>query len=62
MCLSCGCKKANENHGDDRHITMSDIEAAAKAENSTTGDVVRNIQEGFRQAENAGAAMGGTSS
>lgn len=31
MCADCGCGKPKDDHGDDRHILYSDIEAAAKA-------------------------------
>ena len=30
MCVSCGCGKPNENHGDPRHITMQQIQQAAE--------------------------------
>ncbi|HUF54011.1 MAG TPA: hypothetical protein VMR52_09605 [Dehalococcoidia bacterium] len=62
MCLSCGCKQPNEAHGDDRNITIQDIQAAAEANGSSTGNVVKNIQEGFQTAENAGASMGHSAS
>ena len=42
MCLSCGCGEPNERHGDDRHITQDDIDAAAAAEISSA-QVVENI-------------------
>ena len=31
MCLDCGCKKPNDNHGDPRHITYQQLQAAAQA-------------------------------
>jgi len=58
MCLSCGCKQPNEKHGDDRNITLSDIQAAAQAAETEPKSVVTNIQEGFDQfgkGEMAGA-------
>ena len=48
MCMSCGCKQPNEDHGDDRNITMRDLEQAAEAAGADTQTVARNIQEGFQ--------------
>ena len=31
MCLDCGCKKPNDDHGDARHITYQKLQAAAQA-------------------------------
>ena len=31
MCLDCGCMKPNDDHGDIRHLTMKQVEDAAKA-------------------------------
>ena len=31
MCLDCGCGKPNDSHGDDRHITLDKLKAAARA-------------------------------
>ena len=31
MCLSCGCGKPDDDHGDSRNITMSDLKRAAEA-------------------------------
>jgi hypothetical protein len=50
MCLSCGCGKPNEQHGDQRHITMNDLEAAAKASDISTMQAAENIIEGLRDA------------
>ena len=30
MCMSCGCGKPNDNHGDVRNITLSNLEQAAQ--------------------------------
>jgi hypothetical protein len=47
MCLSCGCGEPNEQHGDERHIIQADIEAAAKASDISTAEVITNIQKGM---------------
>ena len=31
MCLTCGCGKPNDDHGNKANITMKDLQAAAKA-------------------------------
>lgn len=56
MCLSCACGKPNEKHGDDRNITLQDIQAAGQAAEASAEKVVTNIQEGFDQFGKAEAA------
>ena len=48
MCLSCGCGEPNEQHGDPRHITMNDLEAAAAASDVSALQAAENIIEGLR--------------
>src|SRR4051812_9676889 len=43
MCLDCGCGEPNERHGDDRHISMDDIRAAAEASEISVEEATRNI-------------------
>ena len=43
MCLSCGCGEPNDNHGDDRHITMDQLTAAAEAAEITADEAAHNI-------------------
>lgn len=50
MCMSCGCKQPNEDHGDERHITMQDLEAAAEADGISVQEVIQNIAEGYQEA------------
>jgi hypothetical protein len=56
MCLDCGCGEPNERHGDDRHITMDDVKAAAEASEISVDEAARNIADGVRQAQSAGSA------
>ena len=56
MCLDCGCGEPNERHGDDRHIIMDDVKAAAEASEISVDEAARNIVDGVRQAQSAGAA------
>ena len=50
MCLSCGCGEPNATHGDDRHITMTQLEAAAQASDISPQQAAQNIIEGLRGA------------
>jgi hypothetical protein len=43
MCASCGCGIPNDTHGDDRHLTMDQLKAAAEAAGITVEEVVRNL-------------------
>jgi hypothetical protein len=49
MCISCGCGRPNDNHGDQRNITLQDIDAAAEAAGTTREKILQNISgEGQR--------------
>jgi hypothetical protein len=50
MCLSCGCGEPNERHGDDRHVTQDDIDAAAAAADISPTQVVENIRTSAQPA------------
>lgn len=56
MCLDCGCGEPNDRHGDDRHITLDDIQAAAQASEISLDEAKRNIIEGLRQTPQAAAS------
>ena len=56
MCLDCGCGEPNERHGDDRHITMDDVRAAAEASEISVDEAARNITDGMRQAQSSSSA------
>lgn len=47
MCISCGCGRINDKHGDDRSITLDSLEAAAEAHGIPLTDVYRNIMDGW---------------
>lgn len=46
MCVSCGCGKPDDDHGDSRNITVSDLDRAAQAAGTTRDKVVQNIASG----------------
>ncbi|GHO42745.1 hypothetical protein [Ktedonospora formicarum] len=45
MCVSCGCGKVNDNHGDSRNITQTDINSAAQAAGITPQEAAQNLME-----------------
>ena len=49
MCMSCGCGKPNEKHGDDRHITQTQLEQAAQAANITPMQAAQNMMNACQQ-------------
>ena len=51
MCVSCGCNRPNDQHGDSRHITMQQIEEAARASSKTPQEVAQNIQQAVTPAK-----------
>jgi hypothetical protein len=55
MCLDCGCGEPNERHGDERHIIMDDVKAAAAASEISVEEAARNISDGLRQAQGSAA-------
>ena len=56
MCLDCGCGEPNERHGDDRHIVMDDIHAAATASEISVEEAKRNIIEALSQTQPSSAS------
>jgi hypothetical protein len=56
MCLDCGCGEPNERHGDDRHIVMDDVRAAAQASELSVEEAARNISEGLQQAQQSSSS------
>ena len=58
MCTSCGCGMVNADHGDERHITLGDLEAAASAADLSAEDVAQNIQDAVLTSGEDGAPAG----
>jgi hypothetical protein len=56
MCLDCGCGKPNDRHGDERHITMEDVQAAAEASKISLDEAKRNIMDGLKQSSASSSA------
>jgi len=51
MCTSCGCGILDEDHGDYRNLTLTDIEQAAEAANISIEEVEQNIQAAVIETE-----------
>lgn len=49
MCMTCGCGKPHDRHGDERNIVMEDLERAAEASNITMEKAIENIQQTAKQ-------------
>lgn len=56
MCLDCGCGEPNERHGDQRHIIMDDVKAAAEASEISLEEAARNITDGLKQAQSSASS------
>ena len=56
MCLDCGCGEPNERHGDERHIIMDDVRAAAEASEISVDEAARNISQGLSQAQKSASS------
>ncbi len=53
MCASCGCATPNDNHGDDRNITLDQLQGAAEAAKISLGEVGGNLTAAARQDDDA---------
>ncbi|MDQ2716164.1 MAG: hypothetical protein M3Z08_14755 [Chloroflexota bacterium] len=49
MCISCGCGKPDDNHGDERNITSEDINQAAIAAGTTRDRAIQHMLDGLQQ-------------
>jgi hypothetical protein len=56
MCLDCGCGEPNERHGDERHIVMDDVRAAAEASEISVDEAARNISQGLSQTQKSASS------
>ena len=54
MCISCGCGDPNNDHGDQRNITMEDLNQAAQAVGTTRDRVLQNIMSGSQGGPSSG--------
>jgi len=62
MCMSCGCDQPNQDHGDQRNITLDKLRQAGEAADiKDTGAVIRNMESSWRGMESKGQASTGRS-
>ena len=45
MCANCGCGIPEDEHGDERNITWSEIVSSAEANDISPGEAIQNIQQ-----------------
>ncbi len=50
VCLSCGCHRPGDDHGDPRHVTSAGLDAAADAAEITPVAAAANIADGVSMA------------
>ena len=53
MCVTCGCGIPEDKHGDDRNITLSEVQAAAEAAEISLDDAVANLNKGIADSKKA---------
>jgi hypothetical protein len=54
MCVSCGCGKFEDSHGDERNISVSSLQRAAAASNLTVDQVLNNLVQGCGEMRQSG--------
>jgi hypothetical protein len=59
MCVSCGCGKPNDNHGDDRHITQDDLNRAAQAAGISPSQAAQNIMNACQPTSQSSSGTSG---
>ena len=50
MCMSCGCNKIHDEHGDKRNITYEMMQEAAKAAGISFQECWENMKKGAAEA------------
>ena len=43
MCLTCGCLRPHEDHGNPDHLTIEDLERSARIDNLTLDEAVHSL-------------------
>ena len=60
MCLTCGCGKPNDKHGDNRNITQNDLDMAAQAAGISSDQAMQNMVNTYRQSDSSGQSQQGS--
>lgn len=50
MCISCGCGKNDDDHGDQRNLTTRSVEQAAQAAGISSQQVYENFQKASKSS------------
>jgi hypothetical protein len=50
MCLTCGCGRPHDDHGDPAHITYENLKDAADAAGISVQEAVRNLDQTVTKA------------
>ncbi len=59
MCMNCGCGEPDKRHKDSDTV-REDIEQAARGQDASTEQTVRNLQTSLGQMESSGSASSGS--
>lgn len=51
MCLTCGCMKPHDTHGNPDYLTIEHLEKAAKLDNLSLDDAVENLRKTVEVAQ-----------
>ena len=51
MCMTCGCKDLDNDHGDAKNLTLRRLIDAAEAGGVTLEEAVDNVAQGVRSAK-----------
>jgi hypothetical protein len=54
MCVSCGCGKFEDSHGDERNISVFTLQRAAAASHLTIDQVLQNLVDGCKEMRESG--------
>lgn len=49
MCMTCGCGELNDKQGDQRNITIDDLDRAAQAAGISREEARENMENSLRQ-------------
>lgn len=48
MCLTCGCDKAHDDHGDPAHLTIDDVSRSAAVDGISVREAGRRIRQALK--------------
>jgi ABC-type transporter Mla subunit MlaD len=51
MCLNCGCGEPEDDHGDERNITLDDLHAASQATGQDLHETIDHMERALDQVE-----------